>query len=55
MVGLLLYSALNIDYLNPIVEVIDDSNKRLNKTIFCVLERDTNWMWVKYGREKLSK
>nr|WP_308692000.1 nucleoside 2-deoxyribosyltransferase domain-containing protein [uncultured Terrisporobacter sp.] len=25
-----------------IAEVIDDSNKRPNKTIFCVLEKDTN-------------
>lgn len=28
-----------------IAEVVDDSNKRPGKTIFCVLEKDINWMW----------
>lgn len=29
-----------------IAEVVDDSNKRPSKTIFCVLERETNWLWL---------
>lgn len=36
----------NMTGVYSIAEVVDDSNKRPDKTILCVLEKDTNWEWI---------
>jgi len=37
-----------------IAEVVDDSNKRPEKTIFCVLEEDNDKEWTKNQRKSLT-
>lgn len=37
-----------------IAEVIDDSNKRPNKTVFCVLEKEPDIDSIKFGKSQLK-